>query len=56
MRSDRYKKSEYQSSMNTEDRHDFWAGTPQGEHRDAPTKAEAEMMAAEMIPVISVGA
>ena len=41
MRSDRYKKSEYQTSMNKEDRHDFWAGNPQGEHTDAPTKAQA---------------
>ena len=41
MRSDRYKKSEYQTSMNMEDRHDFWAGNPQGEHTDAPTKAQA---------------
>ena len=40
MRSDRYKKSNLQSTMNHEDRHDFWAGNPQGEHTDAPTKAQ----------------
>ena len=41
MRSDRYKKSDLQSTMNHEDRHDFWAGNPQGEHTDAPTKAQS---------------
>ena len=41
MRSDRYKKSDYQSSMDARDRADFWAGVAQGDHREPPTKAEA---------------
>ena len=42
MRSDRYKKKEdLRSTMTQADRHDFWVGNAQGEHTEAPTKAEA---------------
>ena len=41
MRSDRYKTSDYKSTMNKEDRDDFWAGNEMGKHTEAPTKAES---------------
>ena len=40
MRSDRYKKSNLQSTMNKEDRDDFWKGNEMGQHTPAPTKSE----------------
>ena len=40
MRSDRYKKSDYKSTMADEDRHDFWSGAALGEHADKPDSGE----------------
>ena len=40
MRSDRYKKSNLNSTMDKADRDDFWAGNELGKHTPAPTRAE----------------
>ena len=40
MRSDRYKKSDYKTGMNDEDREDFWSGAALGEHAKPPTKGQ----------------
>lgn len=41
MRSDRYKKSNYTTGMNEDDRQDFWSGKPMGEHGSAPERSTA---------------
>ena len=40
MRSDRYKTSDLKTTMNEEDRKDFWNGAPLGEHAKKPTAGE----------------
>ena len=40
MRSDRYKTSDLKTTMNEEDREDFWNGAAIGEHADKPTAGQ----------------
>ena len=40
MRSDRYKTSNLNTTMNKEDREDFWNGAAQGEHSEKPTAGQ----------------
>ena len=40
MRSDRYKTSNLKTTMNEEDREDFWSGAAIGEHAEKPTTGQ----------------
>lgn len=40
MRSDRYKQSDLKTTMNEEDRRDFWSGAAVGKHAEVPTTGQ----------------